>query len=219
MGRFGRLHVVLLAGAGLLALPQIAGAQSPDGRFKLGIESSLFEYSATENDAKDPMAPVADSSTEEVNFGIASARTGLDFGYGLGDWAVLGARMLLLHSSAEDPGGTDQDRTSLGFVPHFDFVFPSRTNTRIFAGPAVGVAVDVASQSKSSMTMFIFGAGFGAHIFASKGVSIDPRLSLSYAFGKSSFETNSGGLIPTTEVESDVRMISMSALLGVSAWL
>lgn len=214
-----RLHVACLAALALLAPARLAEAESPAGRFKLGIEASLFEYATTENEIDDPTAPVAGSSTEMVSFGIASARTGVDFGYGLADWAVVGARMLLLHGSAEDPGGMDQDSTELGFVPHFDFVFPSSSNTRIFAGPTAGIAIDRASRNKSSTLLFVFGAGFGAHVFVTKGLSIDPRLSLSYAFGKSTFDTDSGGLAPVTEVHSNVRTISMSALIGLSGWL
>ena len=161
--------------------------------------------------------PVAESSTDEVSFGIAPARTGVDCGYGVADWVVLGARLSLLHRSAEVPGGAERDTTTFAFLPHVDFVFPSSSNTRLFVGPMGGVGLE--TEDNASSTIFIFGGAFGAHIFVSDTLSFDPRLNISYAFGSISFDADTGGLVETTRVDADVRVLSMSALFGISGWL
>ena len=211
----------ILGSAMLLALvvaaPTHANAQSPDGRFKLGIETALFEYTTTTVDAGG-VATTTDNSASEVSFGIVPARSGLDLGYGLSDSVVLGTRLLLVHNSQEQPGAAASvDATVFGFLPHLDYVFPSRSSTRVFLGPLAGFGIADAQQV--SAHLFIFGANFGAHIFASKGVSIDPRLVVSYALGEESYDINLGGLLPALGVSADIHVIAVSVMLGISAWL
>lgn len=195
-----------------------AAAQSPDGRFKLGIETAVFEYSSTTTEGAG--TATTNNSTDEVTLGVAPARAGVDLGYGVADTVVLGARLLLVHSSTEQPGGQDIDTTLLGVVPHLDYVFASHSATRVFLGPMLGFGVTAAGfgpANDGSAHLFLFGASFGAHIFAARGVSIDPRLALSYALGEAAYDVTFGGI--TGSVSADIHVIAVSALLGVSAWL
>lgn len=215
--RLAAWAILVGLGAGIASR---AAAQSPDGRFKLGIETAVFEYSSTTFEGA--ATATTNDSTDEVTLGVAPARAGMDFGYGLGDTWVLGARLLLVHSSAEQAaGGQDVDTTLLGLVPHLDYVFKSKSSTRVFLGPMAGFGVAEAGlgpANDGSAHLFLFGVNFGAHIFATRGVSIDPRLALSYALGSTSYALMPTGL-PTLSVSADVHVIAVSVLIGVSAWL
>lgn len=215
----------LAAGAILVALcggvASRAAAQRLDGRFKLGMETAVFEYSSTKIEGAG--LATTNDSTDEVTLGIAPSRAGVDFGYGLANTWVLGVRLLLVHSSSEQGGGgQDIDTTLLGVVPHLDYVFASSGATRVFLGPMLGFGVASAGfgpTNDGSAHLFLFGANFGAHIFVAPGVSIDPRLALSYAVGEASYDVMFGGIVPTASVSADVNVLAVSALLGISAWL
>lgn len=213
-------HAALAALCVLLGAAAPAAAQSPDGRVKLGIETALFEYASTETSGANTTSP--NDSTDEVTFGVAPARAGVDVGYGLADTLVLGTRILLVHSSTEQPGGQDIDATLLGIVPHLDYVFPTGGSSRAFLGPMVGFGVTEVGfgpATDGSAHLFLFGANFGAHIFAARGVSFDPRLAVSYAVGEGQYDFALGGLVPTASASADIHVIAVSALLGISAWL
>jgi hypothetical protein len=207
-----------------LAAP-VAAAQRVDARLKLGMETAVFEYSSTRLQNAGTTSP--NDSTDEVTLGFAPARAGVDLAYGIADTLVLGTRLLLVHSSTESAGGAgagagglDIDTTILGVVPHLDYVFPGDGTARVFLGPMVGFGVGSAalgSVSDGSAHLFLFGANFGVHIFAARGVSIDPRLALSYALGETSYDMAIGGT--TTGTSADLRVLAVSALLGISAWM
>lgn len=199
--------------AGIAGIAGRAAAQSPDGRFKLGMETAIFEYSSRETDAGSG-ASTANDSIDEVSFGIATSRSGVELAYGVSDTIVVGARLMFVHRSTETaPGTPDVDTTQFGFVPHLDYVFPSGDSARVFLGPMVGVML--ADVEHNSTQLFLFGGSFGAHIFAARRFSIDPRLSVAYALGK----TDVAAVPPAPDLRADAREIAVSAMLGISAWL
>jgi hypothetical protein len=215
------LPILLLAGT--------ASAQQVGGKLKLGLEASVFNFNSQTETPED-----ADegSTTSVVDFGVASMAgggamsgsyvgqppLGVDIGYGLTDFLLLGGRVAVGFVSLSPEEGDSTSGFLFSLFPHIDYVLMEGESLRPFFGGQLGIqTVSTSNGSEHSALQFGFGLEGGVMIFVTEGLSIDPRLNFLFLTGTSESTVDAGGMSMTAE--SDRTNIILGILMGLAGWM
>jgi hypothetical protein len=217
----------LLLGALVFVSTSRATAQYTEQRFMLGFSYGLFEIdSKTFSTEYEPIAATSttfeNDTATKVSFGILPSLLGIDMGYSVSGLLVLGCNLQLSYANSEGAGGIglpagmniSSSVTTVGFIPHADFVFADGQITRPFIGVSGGLQfvsastdIDYGYSGDSSGLSFLVGARGGIHIFVAGPVSITPTASFMAGIG--SFDDS----------EDDFSILLFDIFLGLTVWL